>query len=122
MLTLEQLQHDQRPWVSHNFPGREPYYPLLGVQEEVGELSHAFLKMKQGIRGTEAEHHAAMIDAVGDIVIFLSDFCSANGIDFQEAVETTWAKVKQRDWRADPQEGGDPRTVPTIPPPSKGAS
>ena len=107
-LTLRQLQKEQQPWVSHNFPGREPYYPLLGVQEEVGELSHAHLKALQGIRGTPEEHHAAKIDAIGDIIIFLSDYATANGIDIQDAVEKTWAGVKKRDWRKDPVNGTTP--------------
>ena len=107
MLTFKQLQEEQRPWVEHNFPGRLPYMPLLGLQEEVGELAHAHLKAEQGIRGTAAEHHAAKIDAIGDIVVFLADYCSANGIDFQDAVEKTWSQVKQRDWRKDPAKGGE---------------
>ncbi len=104
-LTLRQLQEEQRPWVKHNFPGRHPYYPLLGLMEELGELSHAHLKSLQGIRTSE-DHDAAKIDAVADIVIFLADYCSGNGIDLQDALNLTWAKVKQRDWRADPEKAG----------------
>jgi hypothetical protein len=45
--------------------------PALGFLEEIGELTHAILKKKQGIRGTPAEHDAAARDALGDIGIFL---------------------------------------------------
>jgi NTP pyrophosphatase (non-canonical NTP hydrolase) len=100
--TLRQLQDDQRPWVAHNFPNREPWHPLLGIVEEVGELAHAHLKQAQGIRGTFAEHHEKKIDAVGDTIIYLADYCSAVGIDLHKAVETVWAEVKQRDWQAHP--------------------
>ena len=103
--TLRQLQDEQRPWVAHNFAGRHPYYPLLGAMEELGELSHAHLKALQGIRGTPEEHHAAKVDAVADIIIFLSDYCTAEGIDLQDAVERTWAEVRKRDWKADPMHG-----------------
>jgi len=105
MLTPKKLQEEQRPWVKHNFGGRRAWYPLLGLMEELGEIAHAFLKREQGIRGTEAEHLEAIKDGVGDVVIFLADFCSANDLDFQECVEVTWAKVKQRDWKANPLNG-----------------
>lgn len=106
-LTFGQLQEDQKPWTNKNFPGRTPYQPLLGLAEEVGELAHAHLKSEQGIRGSAEKHHAAKVDAVGDIVIFLSDYCTLNGIDFQEAVETTWAQVQKRDWTKDKLAGGN---------------
>jgi NTP pyrophosphatase (non-canonical NTP hydrolase) len=106
-LTFARLQSEQRSWVEHNFPGREPYYPLLGAVEELGELAHAHLKSLQGIRGTQEEHRASAADAVADTIIFLSDYCSAMGFDLQQIVEQTWAKVQKRDWIADPQNGGN---------------
>lgn len=107
MLTFKQLQDEQRPWVEHNFPGRQSFYPLLGAVEELGELAHAHLKNLQGIRGTEAEHRAAAADAVADTIIFLADYCTAMGFDLQEVVEQTWEKVRLRDWRSDPEHGGE---------------
>lgn len=107
MLTFKQLQEEQRPWVEHNFPGREWWQPLLGAQEELGELAHAALKQHEGIRGTTALHEENGKDAVADIIIFLADYTTARGWDLQEIVEQTWARVKQRDWQADPQNGGE---------------
>jgi len=103
---LRKLQDEQRPWVEHNFGERPSYWPLLGVVEEVGELCHAHLKHEQGIR-TNEDHDAAKRDAVGDIVIYLSDYCSAEGIDLQAAVEETWAEVSKRDWKADAANAAD---------------
>ncbi|MCL5265162.1 MAG: hypothetical protein M1343_08235 [Chloroflexi bacterium] len=124
-LTFRQLQQEQRAWIQYNFPGRHDFQPLLGVVEELGELAeatddprlleltkklgklaHSHLKRVQGIRGTAEEHHAKAKDAIGDIVVFLSDYCSACGYDFQEIIETTWAEVKQRDWQKDKLRGG----------------
>lgn len=105
-LTLRQLQAEQKQWVEHNFPGREDYYPLLGAVEELGELAHAHLKQRQGIRGTAEQHAAKAKDAVADVIIFLADYCTARGFDLQEAVEETWAQVKKREWRNDPTNGG----------------
>jgi NTP pyrophosphatase (non-canonical NTP hydrolase) len=104
MLTLKQLQEEQKPWVKHNFPERLDYHPFLGLMEEVGELAHSHLKLLQGIRVNE-DHHAKAKDAVGDIVIFLADYCSARGYDLQECVEKTWAEVKQRDWKTNKVNG-----------------
>jgi NTP pyrophosphatase (non-canonical NTP hydrolase) len=104
--TLTRIQAEQRAWVLHNFGNREAWQPLLGIQEEVGELAHAFLKRHQGIRGTREEHDAAIRDAVADIIIFLLDFSSAEGIDVREVLDETWQKVRQRDWKADTETGG----------------
>lgn len=107
MLTFKQLQDEQRPWVERNFPGRDDYYPLLGAVEELGELAHSHLKNLQGIRGTPEQHLEAKADAVADVIIFLADYCSATGIDLQSTMETVWARVSQRDWKADPMNGGE---------------
>ena len=105
--TLGQLQRELKCWVAkQNFKTRHELHPLLGVMEEVGELSHAVLKSRQGIRGTEQKHRLKMLDAVGDIVIYLADFCTEHGFDFQRAVEETWSQVKKRDWSKDRDSGG----------------
>lgn len=103
MFDFRQLQEEVSEWARRNFgpPHGSGYRPLLGVQEEVGELAHAHLKAEQGIRGNE-DHESAKKDAVGDIVIYLADYCSSNGIDMQQAVEGTWNEVKRRDWKKNP--------------------
>lgn len=106
-LTLRQLQFEVALWVNHNFPEQTGEQALLGVGEEVGELNHAHLKRIQGIRGDAAKHHAEAQDAVGDIVIFLAGYCKHEGYDFQDAVRDAWARAKARDWRADPERGGE---------------
>lgn len=106
-ISLRALQREQAPWVKRNFGDRPSWHPLLGVGEEYGELSHAYLKAEQGIRGTPEEHRAAKVDAVADIVIFLCDYCTAEGIDLEDAVARTWEQVRKRDWTRDPQGGGE---------------
>lgn len=97
-LTLSELQEQLKPWQAHNFPQRESWEPLVGLQEELGEMSHAFLKAHQGIRMNE-NHKAKEMDAVGDILIYLADFCNARGHDMQTILEDTWSEVRQRNWR-----------------------
>ena len=99
-LDLTRLQEELAPWVEHNFPGRPAWQPLLGLAEEVGELSHHFLKREQSIRSAE-DHAAEIRDAVGDIIVFLADFANAESLSLQSCLEEVWAKVRQRDWQAE---------------------
>lgn len=100
-MDFRQLQAEQAKWAEHNFGDQPPEISFLGVVEEVGELAHTILKRKQGIRTSE-DHEAKGKDAVGDILIFLADFCTRSGWDLQEIIEQTWAEVSQRDWKANP--------------------
>ena len=107
-MNLSVLQAEHRQWLKRNFPTQQPHEPLLGLIEEVGELSHAHLKYEQGIRGyNKSQFLVEAEDAVGDLVIYLASYCNANNLDLETCVERTWAKVRQRDWVADPVGGGE---------------
>lgn len=106
MSDLTQMQAEHREWAERNFGiGRPSWQPLLGALEELGELAHAHLKDVQGIRGTSDDHRAAKIDAVADVIIYLTDYCNLEDIDLRGAVLDTWTEVRARDWRADPTNG-----------------
>jgi NTP pyrophosphatase (non-canonical NTP hydrolase) len=107
---LRNLQEEHRHWSKRNFGNRPSWMPLLGVMEELGELAHAHLKKAQGIRTAE-NHDENAKDAVADIVIFLADYCNATGIDLESVVSETWAAVKKRDWKANPESGDDTRAL-----------
>jgi len=104
-MDFRQLQLEHKEWADRNFPNSKPYQALLGAIEELGELAHAYLKNEQGIRGTEVEHQLEMIDGVGDIIIFLTHFCTLMGMDLDAVIDFTWAQVRERDWTEDPLEG-----------------
>lgn len=55
MINLLEFQKEQMKWRQKNFGDTygSGYRPLLGIVEEVGELSHAHLKKEQGIRTNE---------------------------------------------------------------------
>lgn len=110
-MSIREIQAEHAAWSKKNFPNAEPWMPILGVIEEVGELAHAYLKRAQGIRGTQEQHTENMQDAVGDVVIFLMDFCTRHGFDLEEIIETTWEEVKQRDWEKNPENGVLPKEV-----------
>lgn len=103
-ITLEQLQKEGWDWVKHNFSASldKTYQPLLGVAEEVGELCHAHLKMELGIRNTSK---ADKEDAIGDIIIYLADYCNHNGINISKALTTAWETASKRDWIKYPKNG-----------------
>jgi NTP pyrophosphatase (non-canonical NTP hydrolase) len=86
MMTIREFQAAHGPWVKHNFGDRPAHWPLLGIGEELGELSHAQLKMEQGIRGTREEHLEKQKDAIADVVVFAADYCSSMGWDLQDIV------------------------------------
>jgi len=104
-MNLDDLQKEVKEWSSRNFPNNKPHHPLLGVQEEVGELSHAHLKLEQGIRGTPEEHRIAKADAVGDVIVYLADYCWRNGLHIGDCVRFAWGEVKQRDWLKNKDDG-----------------
>lgn len=100
---LAYIQKQVHEWRKYNFPNSGDLHQFLGVVEEVGELSHAILKMAQGIRGDKHEEEAR--DAVGDIMIYLMNFCSENGWDLEEIIEETWDQVQRRNWVDYPKDG-----------------
>lgn len=103
---LDVLQGEVHQWRTRNFPDN-PTHPLLGMVEELGELTHAHLKLEQEIRGDKSIHCAEKIDAIGDLVIYLADYCSQNRIALGAAVVKTWEQVQKRDWKKDPKAGGE---------------
>ena len=106
MISLSQLQYEKEVWERRNFPDMDCIRAVLGVVEEVGELSHAVLKRDQKIRGSEVEHSAAIQDACADIVIYLTSVARFEGFSLEEAVERVWKEVVQkRDWKANPESG-----------------
>ena len=78
---IKQMQQEIGEWSRRNFGDQPTCNACLGVVEEVGELVHAYLKRKQGIRGTYNDHTAAMFDAIGDAIIYLCDAAHRAGFD-----------------------------------------
>jgi NTP pyrophosphatase (non-canonical NTP hydrolase) len=106
--SLRELQNQVGDWSKRNFGDTHLPYdlaPLLGVVEELGELCHGLLKAAQGIRGEYGEHVDKIADAVGDLVIYLLDFCERNNLDLWGCVLRAWSEVRERDWRKYPKNG-----------------
>jgi len=103
MFTFATLQAQVSVWSFENFGLHDGTQPLLGVVEEVGELSHVHLKTLQNIRNAETTKEAR-VDAVGDILVYLADYCFRENINMQLAVQETWKKVQRRNWKKNPND------------------
>lgn len=81
MLNYIELQQEIYQWKVKNFGGKvkHGHQNMLGVIEEIGELSHSVLKKQQGIRLNE-NHDEKIEDAIGDIFIFLLNWLSEKNI------------------------------------------
>lgn len=105
-MDLENMQQTVAAWQARNFGHPRGGDLLLGVMEELGELTHAQLKGMQNIRHTPGEIIAQKVDAVGDLMIYLMNYCTAEGLSLADCLEHTWDDVvSKRDWRKDPKEG-----------------
>jgi NTP pyrophosphatase (non-canonical NTP hydrolase) len=106
--TLARLQVELAAWQNRNFGAVPMWQPALGAGEEVGELQHAVLKHFQGIRGLDDKDRllAQASDAIGDVVVYLMQVCTALRLDFETVVRGTATHVMKRDWVADKATGG----------------
>lgn len=115
---LEKIQQEVGEWAFENFGKAKGFNrgfhdlvntndPLMGMVEELGELHHAVLKAKQNIR-TKEDHEVAERDAIGDLLIYLLDYCSRRGFCASDILKETWATVSGRDWAKNPVDGQTP--------------
>jgi hypothetical protein len=68
---LKTMQAEAAIWTRYNFPDQRTYQPLLGMVEELGEL-------------WDAETTSLQLDALADMLIFATNFCTHLGLDVVE--------------------------------------
>ena len=95
---LKLLQKEVQIWSEKNFGDQPSWIPLLGAVEELGELAHAHVKGAQRIK-MEEDHVGNAKDAIGDIIIYLVDYCGRRGFNIEEIIRTTWEEVRRREWK-----------------------
>lgn len=105
MNELDKYQKKVNDWSLKNFGPHHGngYRNLLGMMEELGELCHAHLKQEEGIRINEDHEHNKR-DAIGDIIVFLLNYCDSQGYQLSEILDEVWNEIKDRDWKNDPAE------------------
>lgn len=94
---VAQTQQAIYEWSLEQFGDQDPENPLIGAQEELGEVSRIVLKGKQGIRQEELADEDLEME-VADIVIYLMDFCARNDVDLAEGLHRARTKVLDRDF------------------------
>ena len=100
MNKLDELQKQIAEWARYNFPDKQSRNEaLLGMIEELGELSHAVLKSHQGIRGTKEEHLEAMKDAIADMFVYCCQLCTLFDSKFSEFYRLHKDSYSSRDVR-----------------------
>jgi NTP pyrophosphatase (non-canonical NTP hydrolase) len=107
-------QKELAEWQKKNFSKGETgncddcaFRMLAGMIEELGELAHALLKNKQGIRGiTEEQMKEQVGDAFGDVIVYGTQLLTCLGIDAEEATSKAIDEVLKRDWSKDKVTGG----------------
>ena len=120
-LSLAEIQKSVGEWAQRNFGNNQSKHPidnnigpmgslcpLLGIIEEVGELAHCVLKAHQGIRGfNDSEKYLTeRDDALGDILIYLCDFATREGVNLQETLNKVFHRVVlKRNWVENPHNG-----------------
>jgi len=104
LIGLREAQIEIGGWRRKNFPNSKSFEPLLGIAEETGELAHAHLKVVQGIRkGEDLEEKRE--DAVGDLLVYLCNYCNQNSLDLVDCFYKAWSEVAKRDWIKYPNKG-----------------
>jgi len=104
---MKQTQEQIGEWQDRNFPGSTADEMFLGIVEEVGELAHARLKGAQGLLSHQVE---AETDAIGDILIFLMNYCNKRGFCLEGILASTWEEVRKRDYNKRREEIGSDST------------
>lgn len=77
MKIFDELRNEVGQWSDKNFPGQPTVNPFIGSSEEAGELSDCL--------NTDEHPDEEELDAVGDILVYLADFCYKREIDYREA-------------------------------------
>lgn len=104
MKNLTKLQQEIHEWRLYNFPLSNEEDQFVGLVEEIGELAHVRLKIRQGIRNVDLNTER---DAIGDILIYLFNYCSERQYDIEDILTDTWNVVKKRNWIKYPFNGVD---------------
>jgi len=84
IIDLTALQAEQVEWSLRNFGAQPPHRPMLGIIEELCELEEAQLNDVSGFDNDEDAYKAAVLDAIGDVAIYMLDYCGKRGWSMEE--------------------------------------
>ena len=107
---IDLKQKELFAWMNRNFDEKNMekklFQCVLGMSEEVGEVSHLLLKSSQKIReGENGLDLDLFADGIADTLIFGLQALSILGIDAEKEISKTIEQVLQRDWKSSPSTG-----------------
>lgn len=79
---------------------------LMDIVVKVAKLTHYHLKGEQGIRYTPEQIKAKKADAIGDVLVYLADYCGRADLMMADCAGKAWREVRERDWVANPMAAG----------------
>ncbi len=87
MVDLIAIQEEQITWSERNFGKQHARYPLLGLIEECLEFDEAWKLKEEALQGGGAQlakYLADVDDAIGDIGIYMLDYCGKMGLQLND--------------------------------------
>ena len=85
-------------------------YPALGLEGEVGEVAENIKKIIRDDGGYISEiRHNNLIKEIGDVLWYISELCTATGIDLDYVASSNIEKLKDRQQRGVLQGSGNER-------------
>lgn len=89
-LTFDRWQERANVWVRRNFPNSGASEQFLGIVEEMGEYAVAsaarYRAIQDGDDDAKYDAEAELSDAIGDICIYLANYCNFRDIEISDWV------------------------------------
>lgn len=108
-MTLDEIQLEQTAWSTRNFGAQPAHRPLLGIIEELAELEEALLAEDDDLAGKDA-----VVDAIGDVSIYMLDYCGKRGWRMQDVWDARCALPGYEEFIFGPSNDGSPYLYPFI--------
>jgi len=80
---------------------------LKNVMRKIGDICRSDIKQIQGIRGYDDEQKVmfSLKDSIGDLTIFLINYCNLKKISFADCISLAYEQVISRDWKKNSYNG-----------------
>lgn len=108
-VNLSQIQAEQMEWSVRNFGQQPAHRPMLGIIEELCELDEALL-----LHEDTEESQKPVLDAIGDVAIYMLDYCGKRGWNLQDFREHQRPSDNFEDFTFGDNADGFPPVTPFI--------
>ncbi len=96
-MSLDAYAARSAAWIAARFPNDTLEVRGLTLAEETGEAVRCIAKISTGQRGTREEWMDELYMEVGDVFLALQALCNHVGFNLDEAVESRWEQIADRD-------------------------